>query len=103
MNLKDETLRILAENGKAPSDVIWCGLRDGSVAGTWVDFAAIDYDYENGFGTQEVSGDLVIVGLNWWLERHEYDGSEWWEFKTRPLRKRDAQPLLRRHVRRGDE
>ena len=26
----------------------------------------------------------VAVGDNWWLERAEYDGSEWWEFKTIP-------------------
>ena len=28
--------------------------------------------------------DLLIVGDDWWLERHEYDGAEWWEFKTLP-------------------
>lgn len=27
---------------------------------------------------------LKIVGDNWWLERHEYDGAEWFEFKTLP-------------------
>lgn len=25
--------------------------------------------------------DLIVCGKNWWLERHEYDGAEWWEFK----------------------
>jgi hypothetical protein len=27
---------------------------------------------------------IIVVGKDWWLERHEYDGSEWWEFKTMP-------------------
>jgi hypothetical protein len=27
---------------------------------------------------------LEIVGDDWWLERHEYDGAEWWEYKTKP-------------------
>jgi hypothetical protein len=27
--------------------------------------------------------DLIIVGDNWWLERKEYDGSEWFEFKKK--------------------
>jgi len=31
---------------------------------------------------EEVS--LTVAGDDWWLERHGYDGSEWWEFKTLP-------------------
>lgn len=41
--------------------------------------------------------DLLVVGNNWWLERHNYDGSEWWEFKrlpTRPLSERRPQSLF---------
>lgn len=38
----------------------------------------------NGYGWPEIPKDLVVVGDNWWLERAEYDGSEWWEFKTIP-------------------
>lgn len=41
-------------------------------------------NYDNGFGGQEVVTDLVILGDNWWLERGEYDGSEWWGFRTVP-------------------
>ena len=32
----------------------------------------------------QVADDLVVVGDSWWLERHEYDGSEWWEYKEKP-------------------
>ena len=41
-------------------------------------------EYYSGFGTAKVAEDLVIVGDDWWLERHEYDGSEWWEYKETP-------------------
>ena len=43
---------------------------------------SLDFEYDAGYGMQELSG---IVWLeNGWLERGEYDGSEWWAFKTRP-------------------
>lgn len=29
-------------------------------------------------------GNGVVVGKDFWLERGEYDGSEWWSFKTTP-------------------
>ena len=25
-------------------------------------------------------------GSDWWLERGEYDGSEWWEFRREPVK-----------------
>ena len=43
-------------------------------------------NYDDGYGKTHVNMDLKIVGSNWWLERHEYDGSEWWEFKTIPIK-----------------
>lgn len=91
-NLKTETLEILAENGKTADDVQWVG----GVVGMWDNLRYVnipvetfwkvaDRRYDDGFGGVEVRGGLIIVGDNWWLERHEYDGSEWWEFKTLPL------------------
>ena len=56
-NLLNETISIMKENNK---------------------------EYDDGYGETEVKDDLQIVGANWWLERHEYDGSEWWEFKSLP-------------------
>lgn len=38
----------------------------------------LDQDYESGYGTQQVDG-TVWFDDNSWLERREYDGSEWWE------------------------
>lgn len=83
MNLLNETLEILKENNLEPKDVLWVG--NSEVKTDWDNFAKIaDVNYDSGFGAQEVATDLLIVGQNWWLERHEYDGSEWWEFKRLP-------------------
>jgi hypothetical protein len=41
-------------------------------------------NYDDGFGGNEIPLSLVVVGDDWWLERGEYDGSEWWEFKRLP-------------------
>ena len=43
----------------------------------------LDFEYDNGYGAQELSG-LVWFNDNSWLERGEYDGSEWWEYKKYP-------------------
>lgn len=85
-NLLQQTLDVMEEYEKAPSDVAWVGSKDGKYAMEWSDFEKIaDVDYDSGYGGQEIASDLVIVGDNWWLERGEYDGSEWWNFHTLPL------------------
>ncbi len=43
----------------------------------------LDFEYNNGYGSQELSG-LVWFNDNSWLERGEYDGSEWWAYKEYP-------------------
>ena len=85
MNLLEETTRVIKENGKRVSGVLWVG--NSKARTTWNKFAPIaNIDYDSGFGGTEVSEDLLVVGKDWWLERHEYDGSEWWEFKTLPVK-----------------
>lgn len=100
-NLLKETLEILKAYDKTPSDVLWVGTlppewkKDKKRAiGSWDDFATLaDFNYDSGYGSNEVQSDLFVVGDGWWLERGEYDGSEWWEFKTLPTRATDAEPL----------
>ena len=41
-------------------------------------------DYNDGFGTQELFGNIVFNDFTW-LERREYDGSEWWEHEIMPI------------------
>lgn len=101
-NLLQETLDIMQAHDKSPDDVRWCGNRadkygsieDAEYSCSWNEFAVLaDREYDEGHGGQEVADDLVIVGEDWWLERHEYDGSEWWEFKTLPQWKSDSKPI----------
>ena len=85
-NLLQETLITLQQKNKTPADVLWVGSAFGTICISWKGFSKIaDVDYDSGFGGQEIRSDLVVVGKNWWLERHEYDGSEWWEYKELPV------------------
>lgn len=83
-NLRNETIEILENYGKTPNDIRWIGTNgklyfDGPGIPD-----AFDREYNDSYGDQLVNPFLLIVGDDWWLERHEYDGSEWWEFKTLP-------------------
>lgn len=95
INLLDETLEIIKKNGKSTDEIkfVRCKWKEWTSIGvvcyeyymTWEDFASqANIEYDDEYGGTEVKGNLQIVGTNWWLERHEYDGSEWWEFKSLP-------------------
>lgn len=100
-NLLAETIKEMELRGKTPGDVRyvvsatewpestpqWC---------TWDEFAArADFEYDAGYGGNNIALELRVVGADWWMERHEYDGSEWWEFKTLPNRSGQHNPALR--------
>lgn len=83
MNLLKETKDILKENGKTISDII--AVQGDSVGMSVETFIRLsDVEYDSGYGAPKVAEDLVVIGEDWWLERHEYDGSEWWEYKEIP-------------------
>lgn len=44
---------------------------------------ALDFEYDNGYGTQELHG-LVWLSNGTWLSRYEYDGSECWVLNSLP-------------------
>lgn len=78
-NFKKELIDDLKSEGLTLEDIRWVGTRD------------IKYNLniflnslDSGCGGTVINTGLLIVGDNWWLERHEYDGSEWWEFKKYP-------------------
>lgn len=87
-NLLEETVQYLKEFDKTPSDVLY--VTDFKSYCTWEDFArqAAAVNYNSSFGLQEISPNLTIVGDDWFIERQEYDGSEWWQFYG-PLQKPD--------------
>lgn len=82
-NLLSETINIIEEHGKNESMVEWCGT--SKVYFDWETFKILaNVEYDSGFGSPDVATDLIVAGDDWWIERHEYDGSEWWEFKKLP-------------------
>ena len=83
MNLLKETIEVLKENGKTLKDIKWVGSRDYLIELEKLK-GIFNIEYDEGFGAPEIAEDLFVVGEDWWLERHEYDGSEWWEFKSVP-------------------
>jgi hypothetical protein len=45
--------------------------------------AELDFEYDHSFGGQRLFG-LIWFTDGSWMERGEYDGSEWWEYKKMP-------------------
>ena len=44
---------------------------------------SLDFEYDNGFGTQEIYGNIWYKDGTW-STREDYDGSEWWEYRLVP-------------------
>ena len=86
-NLWEETISVLKKYHKTWKDVRFvCGDNFGV---TNFKTLAKRTNYDEGFGGQEVATDIKVVGDYWWLERHEYDGSEWWEYKEMPVKPKE--------------
>lgn len=86
-NLWKETISVLKDHYLTWKDVDHIILDGDNVTISKENFEELarKTDYDNGWGAAEIRTDLIIVGWNWWLERNEYDGSEWWEFRTMPI------------------
>lgn len=84
-NLLEETLQYLQHHSKSEDDIEF--VTDGENHITWdcYKYFAKDIYYYAGYGSPEINGGLRIVGKDWWIERHEYDGNEHFVFKTKPL------------------
>lgn len=83
-NLWEETTRMLAAHGKTFENVEYVQGANFGITKENFEQVAKKSEYYSGFGAAKVAEDLVVVGDNWWIERHEYDGSEWWEYKEKP-------------------
>lgn len=86
LNLLKETKQVLKKNNLTLDDIVFCCGNDSWFSKELFINLAHKTDYYAGFGGAEIATDLKIVGNDWWLERHEYDGSEWWEFKRLPIK-----------------
>jgi hypothetical protein len=84
-NLLEETISKIEHNGCSVKDVQWVGNEYRCIS--WEEFVKIaNIVYDEGFGGTRIAYDLMVVGKDWWLERHEYDGNEWWEYKKMPIK-----------------
>lgn len=83
-NLLVETIEALRKHGKTPEDVQWIGTPERCFNWMGFEMLAKDFKYDAGLGSAEVNSALLVVGEDWWLERGEYDGAEWWSFKCIP-------------------
>lgn len=82
INLLKETVDVLAARGYTLNDItIVCN--DGIISKeTFIKLA--DREYDDGYGCEEVRTDLMLIGSDFWFERAEYDGSEWWTYHKKP-------------------
>lgn len=93
-NLLVETLEALTEKNKTRRDVLWVGVKENYVSWKVFEVVAAALNYDAGYGGAEVAEDLVVVGKDFWLERAEYDGSEWWVFKKFPERPNSQSDII---------
>lgn len=84
-NLLKETLNVMESCHKRWEDIDFIAIKD-NITISLEDFKKFaNFEYDSGFGGAEVNENLVIVFKDGsWLERAEYDGSEWWEYKKTP-------------------
>jgi hypothetical protein len=96
-NLLQETRREIEASGHTPADIVFIGSRRSGHSCTWDEFETLaDVEYDDGYGSAEVAGDLEIIFSDGaFMHRGEYDGSEWWAYwpsfrapeVTRPIRR----------------
>lgn len=96
-NLLDETVEFLEKYGKTLDDVLYIQGDDFEITRKNFETVARDTNYDSGYGDQHVPKDLVLVGEGWWIERYEYDGAEWWDFKSIPARKQYMKNITNLH------
>ena len=86
INFLQETKDELKEHNKTFDDVIFVADYFQKLRISPEEFIrrAENIIYNDGYGLEEINTALVVVGKDFWLERHEYDGSEWWEYKSIP-------------------
>ena len=86
-----ELLRILEENNKNLDNIKFIRINfDGSKIHKLDD---LHFVYDNDFGGAEFFG-YILLDDNDWLERGEYDGATWWEYKKYPEELEDLDKWL---------
>lgn len=91
-NFKQETLERIGEHKVAEYKLEY--VRDWSLSEnpTYMGSGEIKWDavtkseltYDSGYGCQYWRGWITFKDTPDWLERQEYDGSEWWAWRSKP-------------------
>lgn len=81
-NFLEETIEEIKCNGRKEEDVMFVGSIDGEYRMTWNSFKEkANFFYDCGYGAQEIATDLIVYFYDGsYMDRREYDGSEWWEY-----------------------
>ena len=90
-NLLQETLEILKKYGITFNDIIYVTTqkyKEECVEWSTEQFIeeAAEIEYDSSYGMNEINMTLRLIGKTFWIERAEYDGSEWWVYKEIPTR-----------------
>lgn len=98
-NLYEELIETLDENEKKIKDIKWIQVNNKEIdINTFLEISK-KINYDAGYGAVKINSSLLIAGENWWLERREYDGSEWFEFKQIPIKpKKKIEKNIRRYI-----
>jgi hypothetical protein len=96
----EETIRSIESSGHSVNDIDFASIVNMD---DWDNDEAFYYDsseefnkrageelsieYAAGYGSQ-LFGGVIVFKDGSWLERREYDGSEWWEFFKTPQREK---------------
>lgn len=83
MNLYQETVVAIVESGHSESDIkaVIDDYTKQRMSVPCFLMIANAINYYDGYGATEINEHLKIIFTDdSWLERREYDGSEWWEF-----------------------
>lgn len=81
-NLYEELVEILTKHNKTLDDIEFISMDTSSVYSktNMVEISKDNFievakrtNYDDGYGGVEIPQSLLIVGKDWWLERHEYD------------------------------
>lgn len=82
INLLNETIDYINDCHKSVDDIIFIGSENSGHSCTWDEFRFLaNFDYHEGFGSQQIATDLIIAfsdGSR--MFREEYDGSEQWAY-----------------------
>lgn len=91
-NFKQETMRLIGDHKideyrfeyirdwYHSNNPIYIG--KGEIA--WDEIPESKLNYDNGYGIQCWRGFITFKDTPDWLEREEYDGAEWWSWRSRP-------------------